>query len=61
MADTECRNCSEPAEGDLPACKDCYRDPETNKCALCNHHLQGIPYPFVCGTCLPTHQKDTQP
>ena len=33
-------------------CDDCYRDPNVNNCEKCGVHLQGIPYPYVCGKCI---------
>lgn len=47
-----CRNCDTPTDSPWEVCPKCFRDPATNNCEKCGHHLSGIPYPYVCGACL---------
>lgn len=51
MAVNLCRNCDAPATR-YDACDECYRDPEKNDCTECGCHLEGICYPYVCGSCI---------
>ena len=51
-----CRNCdgelNHLEERVIEVCVNCYRNPETNNCQSCGHHLTGISYPYVCGACV---------
>lgn len=47
-----CQNCDTPTDHPWEVCPKCFRDPDTNNCEKCGKHLSGIPYPYVCGTCL---------
>lgn len=49
-----CPNCEkeDPIVESKGACPECFQDPETNNCTICDNHLQNIPYPYVCGECI---------
>ena len=52
-----CRACSVLTCNSNQTCEKCYKDPDTNNCGICDLHLQGIPYSYICYRCFEKYES----